>query len=282
MNIRLPSAALAGAYFTFIAATLLAGCASAPMAAYEPEEQEPIPVSPWGGRYSFSYEPPGAATAGAVDATISVVNAFYKEDESALMEPSYSKVGKGFSASMGADMDKILIAKGMTAKGPFATRDEITYSDKKDSSLTLVPRVFVNAQIKYAEPQNDYAPPRAAGGLAAGLGRGMAASSYYGQDQTVRKSFEMTVGGWVSFAMQEPLSEEKMWIKKLELEDVVVSGEEVSQSGQTVYDGKPDAMANALKQLYPTIMDKFWKYIDTQEILALKAKTAEIRKLKRY
>jgi hypothetical protein len=49
-----------------------------------------------------------------------------------------------------------------------------------------------------------------------------------------------------------------------------------------LYDGKVDAMADMLKKIYPTIMEKCWIYIDAQEVLALKGKTQEIRTLKRY
>jgi len=46
-----------------------------------------------------------------VSVTIAVVNPAYKEEESALRNTLYSKVGKGFSTSMGTDLDKILIAR---------------------------------------------------------------------------------------------------------------------------------------------------------------------------
>ena len=107
----------------------------------------------------------------------------------------------------------------------------------------------------------------------------------------------MKIGAWISFAMQEPLSGQKMWVKKLDLEDITMSGEEYSESrrqynsrGQfigygekeIVYDGRTDAMTNALKQMYPIIMQKCWTYMDTEEILSLKDKVKEIRELKRY
>ena len=34
------------------------------------------------------------------------------------------------------------------------------------------------------------------------------------------RSFVMVTSGWISFVMQEPLSGEKMWIKKLELDPI--------------------------------------------------------------
>jgi hypothetical protein len=97
--------------------------------------------------------------------------------------------------------------------------------------------------------------------------------------------------------MQEPLSGEKMWIKKLELDPVttqgIISTESIPQitdggflvgpivsgytRGNMLYDGRPDALADALKQIYPVVMSQFEKYIDTDELGQLKEKAKEIR-----
>ena len=105
----------------------LAGCA---VASYAPPPPEPLPRSHWNGQFVFriNLPPPVAATH---DVNVAVVNPYYKEEESALLAANYTKVGKGFSASMGADLEKLLIAKGLTATGPFATTDDITYAEKK-------------------------------------------------------------------------------------------------------------------------------------------------------
>lgn len=232
----------------------------------------PLPISRWGGNYYYNYEPPTTLPPASVRATIIVVNPFYKDAESILIDPVYSKVGKGLSKSMGVDLDKIIIAKGMTTIGPYLTLDDVTYPDKKNSDLTLAPRVFLNAQTKYDKWRVDVRAGR------------------------IERNFSMKIGGWVSYVMQEPLSGEKIWVKKLELEERDVSGLEVYQAvpvhkgnyvidhkaGEMLYDGRADAIADALKTFYPTIMGKAWTYIDTAEILNLKEKTKEIRELKRY
>ena len=243
----------------------------------------PLPQSPWGEIYAFSYHlPPDAviASPGSVPVTVAVVNPSYKEEESALGTTLFSKVGKGFSTSMGTDLDKILIAKGVTTTGPFPSLSEITYSEKKDAALTLAPKVFVTTEVrKLGAPHQVYGahPPRS------------------------EQDFEMSITGWVAFIMQEPLSGEKMWIKKLELEPVktlgIVANESIPQyssdgcggtmvngytMGNVVYDGRVDAMASALKEMYPVIMAQFQKYLDTNEMVQLKDKGKEIRALKVY
>ena len=248
-----------------------------------PQVMTPLPQSPWGEIYAFSYHlPPDAVIAkpGSVPVTIAVVNPSYKEEDSALSTPLFSKVGKGLSNSMGTDLDKILIAKGVTTTGPFPSLSEITYSEKKDAALTLAPKVFITTQIKKISGLRQIynsSPPR------------------------TEQDFEMSITGWMVFIMQEPLSGEKMWIKKLELEPVIMQGVVANESvpnyandgcggnmvvgysvGNILYDGRADAMASAMKQMYPVVLGQFQKYIDTDEMVQLKEKGKEIRALKVY
>jgi hypothetical protein len=273
-------------------------CATAPAGA-------PLPTSEWGDSYSYSVDLSGLPTrpAASVPINIAVVNPSYKEDESSLVNPLYSKIGRGFSGSLGADLDKVLIAKGMTTTGPFSSLDEITYSQKKDAVLTLAPHVFITAEIKYSGGPG--APAVRAGIMTlpgAGFGGNQGTPNLRSIGMTMDKSFVMHVSGWVSFVMQEPLSGEKMWIKRLELDTVEISGIEVygaapimqgsgcggqavvgyTSSGVLLYDGKTDALASALKQIYPVVISQFQKYLDADEMVALKAKVEEIRKAKVY
>lgn len=278
-------------------AGFMLACVTPPPAPPPPPPKH-LPTSAWGDRYTYRYDPPSKVTAASVPATIIVVNPYYKEADSTLAQRPYSKVAKGFAYSMGVDTDKVLIAKGMTSKGPFASSDEITYSDKKMSHLALVPQVFLNADSRY-------------------ITKWLVEGNYLHDEQIITvmsREFEMKIGGWVSFVMQEPLSGQKMWIKRLELPETMVKGIEYHKAipqfetrtqydpgflfapptrrdysvlvghnpGDMIYDGKKEALADAIKQMYPEIMGKLWTYIDTDEIISLKDKVKEIRDLKRF
>jgi hypothetical protein len=264
-----------------------------------PPQQEmavALPVSPWGGNYAYQYDIPASMPrkpAGTVPVVIAVVNPEYRVKESALDSEIYSKVGKGFSASMGTDLDKILLAKGLTTTGPFPSLDEITYSDKKGAALTLAPQIFITADVKYLDNCAD------------GQNTDCAPVTNYGQFRSGHQ-FKMVVSGWISFVMQEPLSGEKMWIKKLDLDPVEIHGIDVFETvpvysnvsdgcggtnqvitgyqkvNNLVYDGKADAMAFAIQKMYPIMLGQFQKYVDTDELQELKRKTAEIRAAKVY
>lgn len=247
-----------------------------------PNTAAPLPQSTWGGRYAYSYSPPqtGSVGAGSVPVTVAVVNPSYRETDSALMSEIYAKVARGFTSSMGTDLDKVLIAKGMTTTGPYPSLDEVTYSEKKNAELTLAPKVFISTEIKYGELR----PTRRQEGL------------------TMEREFTMSISGWVSFIMQEPLSGEKMWIKKLELDPVQVSGIEIFEaiaqyrsdgcggraisgynaSDKHLFYGQTEVMAEALKRLYPVIMSKFQQFLDAEEMVQLKEKGKEIRSRKVY
>lgn len=230
-----------------------------------------LPVSPWGDKYFYSYEPPEKQM-GSIPLTIAIVDPSFPKVE---LDPIYRKVAKGFAKSMAIDLDKIIVAKGMTVTGPFENLDMMTYPDKKNAVLSLTPEIFINVQT----------------------------SDITGwRRETLDwfvKSVQVKVDVWVTLIMREPLSSEKIWIKKIEVGEDVESAEIYAGvvdlgpepgykyvrrygPGKVLYDGRTDAVASIIKKMYPKIMDTIWRYINTEEILVLKEKAEEIRSLKRY
>lgn len=231
-----------------------------------------LPVSSWGENYSYSYEPPEKRPPASVKITVAIVSPIYGGKQQ--IEPAYSKVAAGLQKSLAIDLDKIIIAKGMTVTGPFENLDMMTYPDKKNADLSLTPEFFVNPQSRDTSQWIDV-------------------GSYF------KKAVEVKVDAWVALMLREPLSSEKIWIKKVEVGEETEQAEIYAQKvdrgpvkpgsrlhnyglGEFVYDGRKDAVANILKKMYPGIMQTVWKYINTDEILVLKDKSQEIRKLKRY
>lgn len=263
---------------------ILAGCATLP----SPQPLLRFPENSKDKSFLYSYDITGPkANPSSVPLTVIVVNTNYKEDESALRESNYYKVGKGFAMSMGVDADKAIIAKGMTTIGPCPSLDDITYADKKQASLTLVPKVFISLKVKYLDDWH--------------LVEGSTSEEKHAY--RFSKTFLLTIGGWISFVLQEPFSGEKLWVKKLDLEEITI--QEVEQckalkqlttkpglfgkaidSGYTntnemIYDGKITVVADYIREIYPVIMNNFWAYLDPEEMLQLQKQTEEIRKLKR-
>ena len=244
----------------------------------------PPPTSAWSSfSYTFDLKEKDAPP-NSVPITVAVVNAKYKLEESALKMDLYKKLGKGFSASMGVDLNRIIIAKGMTSRGPFTDLDEITYKDKENSTLTLYPEVFIEAKAEYPKPQGD------------------AHLVYYqvnGQRiYRMQRNFILRIGGWIAFNMEEPLTHQKMWVKRLNLDEATLQGIEIYEANEVVtgytglfnetplvrydmgaieYDGKVDILANFIKSNYTAVMQKCWTYLEPEEALQLKKQCVEIR-----
>lgn len=282
-------------FFGIVAVFVLA-CATTPERPQFP--QVSLPVSAWSQGYTYSANLTlGETPPTSEQITIAVVNPEYRVEESVLRLDAYRPVGKGFSASMGVDIDKVLISKGMTTKGPYPDLQEITYGDKKASDLTLAPQVFISVNVKPVggRPLSD--------GTTSQPGQPVFMGEYEPGKGWFVKDYEVTVRGWFVFAMHEPMSGEKMWVKRIELEDFSAPAMECFDADEQMYlhqdsgtmahagwtcsnrllrDFKPDVVADAFKKYYPTLLQKLLTYIDIEELKELKKKTAEIRELKRY
>jgi hypothetical protein len=243
-----------------------------------------MPSSP--ATYKFSgYSIPETKPPASVRFTVAIVEPAYKEP---ISQP-YSRVIKSFSASIGSGLDQILVAKGMTTKGPYTSLDELPYPDKKNSNLTLTETVFIQM---VEQTVNTGAQGGAYG-----------TTTYYTNSQGKNmmcqvNSGKLTVDVWLTFELREPLSNEKMWIKKLELgtlERSYQAGVEkylyqdpgnpwVQQwrYGDEQFNTKPDALASILNEVYPKVMQAAWVYLNTEELLQLNEKVKEIRGLLRF
>jgi hypothetical protein len=254
-------------YTFFVSALVLVACMP-PAAPARVAARPPAPRAD----FNYSWHLPPEQKATPLDMTVAVVNPSYDDKESVLSQETYRNFAKGFVRSVAVDLDKVLVAKGVKVAGPFASYDEITYSQKRSADLALTPRVFFTATIKFGTPG-----PVGSGGV----------SDY------IERRFSMSVQGHVVFELREPLSQEKLWVKKLDLEPQTVDGVEAydvhpvsdPQTGRVlrydvgdmIYDGKQEGLASVMDGWYPVIVGKAWTFIDTEELSSIKPQVAEIR-----
>jgi hypothetical protein len=206
-----------------------------------------------------------------------------------VMTKDMLNVFKSFAGSAGEDIEAQLVAKGMTTKGPFEL-SEVTYTDKRGADLTVM--IHVIFDIQYTDPKY------------------VRSDTFVGGKTANIYSGNMSVGLKIFYYMLEPLSGEKMWIKKLDLglqdfnyefakeQEQYVSGSHFvsdgcgggynntdyawRDTGKFIYDSRAKIFSDILKQAYPRIMKTAWTYFDTDEMLNLKIKSQEIREKKRY
>ncbi|MBA4348917.1 MAG: hypothetical protein C0415_02875 [Thermodesulfovibrio sp.] len=228
--------------------------------------------------YAFTgFAIPEVRPPGSVNLTVAVVEPHYKER----VGTEYSNVIKSFSSSVGAGLDQMLVAKGFTTKGPYGSLDEVPFPDKKASNLTLTQTVFmlvtdkglINKTYEHFSSGSDI--------------------PIYADVETRKLSLE----AWIAFEMREPMSAEKMWIKKLDLgvfeEEYQIATQRhfhqpdpwappIYRTGKVLFDTRADVFAGILSKLYPKVMQAAWTYLHAEEMRNLDEKGREIRHLKRY
>lgn len=276
---------------------ILTGCAQPN---YQPAPVMAIPE--YTDLFSFPKSSiPEAKKPGSVNVTSVIIIPEYKDtlnqeyaggarvSAGGVMTKDMVKVFKSFAGSIGEDVEARLVAKGMTTKGPFAL-SEVTYPDKKGADLTVMINVIFD--IQYTNQKF--------------LREGQFVGGRHGKVY----AGNMSVGVKVFYYMLEPLSEEKMWIKKLDLgvqdynyefareQEQYVSGTHFVSDGcgggynrtdyawrdmdTYLYDGRAKIFSDVLKEAYPQVMKTANVYFDINEMLNLKEKSQEIRERKRY
>lgn len=277
---------------------MLTGCA-------EPGNYQPppaLPIPEYNDLFTFPKSSlPEGKKAGSVNLTAVIIIPEYKDTNNqeyaggarvtaaGTMTKDMVKVFRSFAGSIGEDVEARLVAKGMTTKGPFSL-SEVTYPDKKGADLTVMINVIFDIQYTNQKP--------------------LRSAQFVGGRQGMISTGNMSVGVKVFYYMLEPLSEEKMWIKKLDLgvqdfnyeyaraQERYVSGTRFVSDGcgggynvtdyawrdmdTYLYDGRAKIFSDILKEAYPQVMKTANVYFDVNEMLNLKLKSQEIRERKRY
>ncbi|HEY2748583.1 MAG TPA: hypothetical protein VGL86_28375, partial [Polyangia bacterium] len=129
---------------------MVTGCAHGPPPA---PPAEPVPDYN-SGLYSFPrFDLPAGKPTGSVPLAVISIIPEYKDTRheqyssgdvvsstgaaQGIMTREMAQVFRSFAGSAGEDVQGLLVAKGMTAKGPFPL-DEVTFPDKKGAELTVL------------------------------------------------------------------------------------------------------------------------------------------------
>jgi hypothetical protein len=241
------------------APALIVGCASAPP-----------PVPQYVPKFTYSY-PPGEAPAS--DVTIAIVKPV---DANVTPGPfpgqppagaaSYKlKVENDFRAGIVAQLQELLNRKGFKQTGPFDDLNSMTFPDKKGSDLTLTTQLGLSFTV----------PP---GLVKVEQGFG---DKLNGSGVTVIETKGACSGsGFISFVMLEPLSGEKIWIKKVDFPNTEVDCTGKGTPGDsTVID---NGLARLLEKAFQLSMKKTWDYLSPEEVTLLKKQSQELRAKKVY
>lgn len=202
---------------------------------------------------------------------------------------------RSFHASYAAELEdaiasgfqQLVTNKGFTYVGPYDSFDEITYTDKKDTFLAIIPEV--DFRFSKSAEQNGC-----------------------GVDGICRESGRVRVDGEFSFKLVEPLTRQTFLTKRIDLSDLDISepynraynnpnaqkglvgmavGAALTQlnkaaatpgTAPTNVDNTDKALVTAMNRFYKEAMSKMDIYLSAEEIASFSADVYALKKQKRY
>ncbi len=169
----------------------------------------------------------------------------------------------------------ILLKKGFKLEGPYATFDDITYQDKKNMYLSVIPQV--NLDIKKVVNEKKC------------------------NDLYCTEKGTIYFGGDVIVTLEEPLTKQIFMKKRINLSDAnivepyIIQYQVRSKTGNMVTDmlnkatapkylvnSIDKAMSDGINKFYKYAVNKINKYLDREEILSYSKDVQQLKKLKRF
>ena len=221
--------------------------------------------------FNFGYTAASETT--GQDVTIAVVQPVDVDAASAQAEKNmaasgnrrlaaYQSLDTAFKSAMVAQLQELFNKKGFKQRGPFEDLNSMTFPDKKGSDLTLTPQIGIRATVPaaYTHPIDNLK------------------YWFVEQEYETVATGPCTASGFVSFVMLEPLSGEKIWVKKVDVPPIQVDCSGKSAGDQFLLNG----YAYVLEQVYQAVMKKAADYLSAEEIVILKKQSQELRAKKVY
>lgn len=208
----------------------------------------------------FDFSPPSRVQAGATNITIAMVKPSYVGKNPEYFVPPFNEM----ATNMASDFDELLTAKGFTIRGPFGSRDEMTYNDKINSGFILEIGIELNPQYnrKYSTTAH---PPSFADLMLNKNAPTTYTNKMYGQ---------VTLGGNLVIKAKSAQYGELLWTKSIALESA-----SFSCPGQLTWNGIPNiheelnkddlvynTLTRELEKLYAKALGLAWQQIDPSEM----------------
>ena len=242
----------------FLAAAILFGCTAQKSSTTAPAQRIPA---------NFDYTPPSRASVGATNMTIALLRpTFVGQVRPEFYVPPFNDM----ATSMGSDFQELLTAKGFSIRGPFGSRDEMTFNEKTTSDFALEVHIIINPLYTI-----HYNPITNWGSL-------LNASASSVQYTT---KVDVSLVGYLEVNAKSPQYGELLWKKKINLEPMAFS-----YTGKLKWNGQPtiadelkqdnevyNAMSRQLEKFYTQALNLSWQQIDPEEMktIAVQARKAD-------
>jgi hypothetical protein len=280
---------------------LLNGCFPSTTRA-KPEKKVPTPART--AQYEFNYEP--TPQENPIEATLALISPIYaaRDVNCEPQNEAMNLILDDYAKKLGLDVEETLLAKNYTLIGPFANIDEMVFGDKEKAALALQPTITLTVNCNADASSEEFFDVQY--GQFTGETQEYQGSSYrvYQNYVVYKYSGTATVSASIVLPMVEPLSQEKIWQKSIDLPsatapysyflyigankldirqrespDPVVS--EFS-SAPEAYDERPAVMADLLESFYVSQLETFSQYFDPNEIAIAVEEALRAKELKRF
>lgn len=167
-------------------------------------------------------------------------------------------------------LQEVFSRKGFNLKGPFSSFDDLTFKDKKDAYLAVVPVMNVNLEkIAVKQTSDMFTNVRTEDGF-------------------------IQVGGELRLDFIEPMTKEKILVQRINLSSFRIQkpyrvqrppmggfGSFLAAQSDLV-DTADKAMADASNEFFKKSIEKIWEFVSTEELLRYKEQIQSLKGLKRF
>lgn len=208
----------------------------------------------------FDFSPPSRAQTATTAITIAMVKPSYIGKNPEYFVSPFDEM----AVRMASDFDELLTAKGFTIRGPFGSRDEMTYNDKVNSSFILEIGIELNPQYYRNHVTTTHTPS-----FVELLLDKNAPTTY-----TNKMSGQVTLGGNLVVKAKSAQYGELLWTKSIALEQ-----SSFDCPGQMIWTGVPqineelnkdnlvyNTLSAELEKLYTKALNLAWQQIDPAEM----------------
>lgn len=254
-------------------------CMPAPQQA--PAEAPPPPPPPYQANWTYTASP----AAEKLDVTLGIVAPQFSSGSELYQQANRTDATvQAMLTAMNATFGEVLSAKGFSITGPFDSFDEMTFPDKQGSDLVLIPTFDFQVSVETRNVRSKPVDSPNGGPTTRLIPTVLTTSS--GQEAPPPAvqvcDAVVSVQGLIKFVAMEPLSQQSMWIKKIELQqaDQTFAGQEGEACDGTREHWSrdvQDAWVKAHETVFQSGMKMFDTYVNGEEFKRFKAQAAEAR-----
>jgi hypothetical protein len=177
---------------------------------------------------------------------------------------------------LSSGIEELITRKGFNIIGPYDSFEDITFRDKQKTFMTLIPKLNILPENKITSSESN------------------------SLTKVTRTTGIIQVGGDYVIDFVEPLTREKLLSKRINLSDLGIQKEYISErqvgtssgvigmalqaaaSSQTYTDNYDKAVTEAINEFYTKSMGKLEIFIESDEIISYKEEVAKLKGLKRF